>query len=120
MQTTIQTPPNGVSAEAALRKWHAGFIEDAEDLHLARKPIFATVIKSMLENNETRNLFIKYAPGGQERLDKLEEIIYEVQKRATNRCKLCPALLQLVYKRLRSRYLKTGKPIDSDTGNLQR
>ena len=33
------------SSRAALETWKAGFIEDAEELHLATKPIFATIIR---------------------------------------------------------------------------
>ena len=75
MQTAVQNPPDGVSHESALRLWQAGFIEDAEDLHLAGKPMFASVIRSMLAKPETRSFFIAHAPGGAERLAKLEQIV---------------------------------------------
>jgi hypothetical protein len=75
MQTAVQNPPAGVSHESALRLWQAGFIEDAEDLHLAGKPMFASVIRSMLTKPETRFFFVTHAPGGAERLAKLEKIV---------------------------------------------
>lgn len=56
----------------ALQKWQAGFIEDAEELHLATKPMFASVIVSMLEKPGVREWFIKAAPGGVKRLNLLE------------------------------------------------
>jgi hypothetical protein len=75
MQTAVQNPPAGVTNETALRLWQAGFIEDAEDLHLAGKPMFASVIRSMLAKPETRGFFISHAPGGAERLTKLEQTV---------------------------------------------
>jgi hypothetical protein len=56
----------------ALQKWQAGFIEDAEDLHLATKPMFAGVVLSMLAVDGVRDWFIKGAPGGERRLRILE------------------------------------------------
>lgn len=56
----------------ALQKWQAAFIEDAEELHLATKPMFANVILSMLEKPGVREWFIDAAPGGVKRLDLLE------------------------------------------------
>jgi hypothetical protein len=61
----------GTESEA-LQKWQAGFIEDAEELHLATKPMFANVIVSMLEKPGVRKWFIEAAPGGVKRLDLLE------------------------------------------------
>ena len=75
MQTSVENPPAGVSQESALRLWQAGFVEDAEDLHLAGKPMFASVIHSMLAKPETRALFLAHAPGSTERLAKLEQIV---------------------------------------------
>lgn len=75
MQATVENPPDGVSKESALRIWQAGFIEDAEDLHLAGKPMFASIIRSMLAKPEIRANFIAHSPGGAERLSKLEQRI---------------------------------------------
>ena len=75
MQTAVENPPDGISPESALRLWQAGFIEDAEDLHLAGKPMFASIIRSMLTKPETRRYFIAHSPGGAERLAKLEKRI---------------------------------------------
>lgn len=72
MQAAVQNPPSGISPESALRLWQAGFIEDAEDLHLAGKPMFASVIRSMLAKPEVQSYFITHAPGGAERLARLE------------------------------------------------
>lgn len=45
-----------------LAEWKAGFIEDAENLHLAFKPIFATTIHHWLDDDEkVRNAFCDYS-----------------------------------------------------------
>ncbi|HGM6066464.1 TPA: hypothetical protein ACKP39_000108 [Stenotrophomonas maltophilia] len=77
LQTAVQNPPKDVSSEQVYRLWQAGFIEDAEELHLAGKPMFASVIHSMLAKQETRENFIAHAPGGEPRLTKLEGKILE-------------------------------------------
>jgi hypothetical protein len=55
-----------------LRLWQAGFIEDADDLHLASKPMFASVIRALLERDQVRQAFTMYAPGGKRRLSDIE------------------------------------------------
>ncbi len=77
LQAAVQSPPDGISSEQVYRLWQAGFIEDAEELHLARKPMFASVISSMLAKRETREKFVEHAPGGEMRLTKLEGQIRE-------------------------------------------
>lgn len=72
MQTAVEHPPEGITSEAVLRVWQAAFIEDAEDLHLATKPMFASIIRSMLGRPEIRNNFVSHSPGGAERLANLE------------------------------------------------
>ncbi|MBA2704371.1 MAG: hypothetical protein H0U60_11020 [Blastocatellia bacterium] len=46
-----------------LAMWEAGFIEDAEEMHLEKKPIYASVIRSMLDQSEVRDMYVKYTPG---------------------------------------------------------
>lgn len=73
MATSVQTPPEeGTRSAEILRMWQAGFIEDAEELHLATKPMFASVIRSMLDRKPVRDAFIRDAPGGSDRLSLLE------------------------------------------------
>lgn len=57
----------------AIQKWQAGFIEDAEELHLATKPMFAGVIVSMLDCLGVRKRFITDVAGGEVRLRRLEK-----------------------------------------------
>jgi hypothetical protein len=54
-----------------LAEWKAGFIEDAQDLHLALKPLFASVIRAWGSEAEVKGSFETYAPGGALRLAKL-------------------------------------------------
>ena len=49
----------------------AGFIEDADELHLALKPMFAALIRTWSEDERVRTEFAKYAPGGRGRLELL-------------------------------------------------
>ncbi|HEV8412066.1 MAG TPA: hypothetical protein VGQ49_00635 [Bryobacteraceae bacterium] len=63
------TPDNG--GKLALADWKAGFIEDAEELHLATKPMMAAIISVWSKDSETREAFIKHVPGGETRLINL-------------------------------------------------
>jgi hypothetical protein len=56
-----------------LAEWKAGFIEDAEALHVATKPTIAPTIAAWLEHESVQLAFDKYSPGGiaqRERLTK--------------------------------------------------
>ncbi|WOB09525.1 hypothetical protein [Piscinibacter gummiphilus] len=59
--------------QLAIDQWKAGFIEDAQELHLATKGIFAGVIKVWLQIENVRSNFVAHAPGGTARLNELEE-----------------------------------------------
>jgi hypothetical protein len=78
MSTLVEHPPVGSTSEDMLALWQAGFIEDAEELHLARKPMFASVIASMLDEKAVRDAYIAYAPGGEPRLRQLEAAVERV------------------------------------------
>jgi hypothetical protein len=73
MATAVQCPPDGTNSTKILRTWQAGFIEDAEDLHLAGKPLFASIIRSLLAKDEVRQAFLDHTPGGLVRLALLEQ-----------------------------------------------
>lgn len=75
MATAVQQPPIGHTPEAVLRIWQAGIIEDAEDLHLACKPMFASLVSVLLTRPAVRRQFVDHAPGGAERLIALEKKI---------------------------------------------
>jgi hypothetical protein len=56
-----------------LAAWRAGFIEDAEDVHLARRPLYAGVILSFAQKPGVRSAYAEFTAGGAERLARLEE-----------------------------------------------
>jgi hypothetical protein len=60
----------------------AAFIEDADELHLARKPIFASTIRVWLGIEAVRRSFIDTVPGGELRLDALQRVVDDVYKKA--------------------------------------
>ena len=56
-----------------MNHWKAGFVEDALDLHLATKPLFAQYILRIVKISGVRESFIENAAGnGAERLAQLE------------------------------------------------
>jgi hypothetical protein len=75
----------GPSDVEAITLWKAGFIEDADDLHLATKPIFASVIASMLKDEAVRQAFIAHAPGREARLNELEACVDAELKKTDER-----------------------------------
>ncbi len=56
----------------SIAEWKAGFLEDAEELHLATKPVFASVIKAWAEDKAVKEKFEQYTPGGKKRFDCLK------------------------------------------------
>ena len=62
----------GEVTEKVFALWSAAYIEDAEELHLHLKPIFATLIREMLRRPEVREAYKKYTPGGEARLRRVE------------------------------------------------
>jgi hypothetical protein len=61
--------------EHPLSKWMAGFIEDADALHLAGKPMFAATIQSMLGYPGVKDAFTTYTVNGTEKLEKLNKML---------------------------------------------
>ncbi len=55
----------------ALAEWKAGFLEDAQDLHLVRKPIFAGVIRAWSKEETVKAKFLEHTPGGEARFEEL-------------------------------------------------
>lgn len=66
-----ETEARGVQQSDVMAEWKAGFIEDAEDLHLARKPMFLSTIKAWIESDKVRDAFVKYTNDGNRRLPAL-------------------------------------------------
>lgn len=66
---------------AILAQWKAGFIEDADLLHLAAKPSFASIILLWGNEHLVRSAFASDCSGGNERLSALIEIATRVHKK---------------------------------------
>jgi len=64
----------------ALAEWKAGFIEDAENLHLACKGSFVSVIKAWTSEESVKEKYVKHTPGGEERFGLL---VGQVESSAT-------------------------------------
>ncbi len=90
MQAQVETAPTTDDRDECLALWQAAFIEDAEDLHLARKPMFAAVIADLLSYPAVRSAYVGYSPGGEPRLRKLEAQVEVVQQRMRRRYKVAP------------------------------
>ncbi len=58
-------------AAQRIAEWKAGFAEDAEELHLATKKIFAQVIRTWLAKAEVKQAFVRYTAGGEDRYRNL-------------------------------------------------
>jgi hypothetical protein len=68
------------ATENVIAEWKAGFIEDAAELHLIRKRMFASIVHEWAGAHEgkVRVAFENYAPGGKPRFDELIEQVSEV------------------------------------------
>jgi len=64
----IKSAECGAPPSETLPQWKAGFIEDAEVLHLAHKPIFASVISAWANDSKVRDEYGEHVPGGSARL----------------------------------------------------
>lgn len=60
---------NAACDEEAMNDWKAGFIQDALELHLAAKPMFAEVIQSMLADSSVRGAFVRGVANGKRKLE---------------------------------------------------
>ncbi|WP_133055681.1 hypothetical protein [Mycolicibacter senuensis] len=58
--------------------WKAGFAEDAQDLHLARKKMFAPAVKAVLEDPGVAAKFDQYTTGGPARREQLLDDVKKV------------------------------------------
>lgn len=81
MAAQVATPwDDDVGRTSAYAAWMAGFIEDAEDLHLATKPMYAAVIHSFLEREEVKEAYRQNTVNGVRRLAALEAKVAKVLK----------------------------------------
>jgi hypothetical protein len=84
MAAQVQSPWSDENSKS-YSAWMAGFIEDAEELHLALKPIYSAVILSMLERSSVREAYIESTAGSSERLDRLVHAVTTIHQRECNR-----------------------------------
>jgi len=54
-----------------LAEWKAGFIEDAEYLHMVRKKSFAPIIKAWGKEDQVKKKYCDNTPGGETRLNQV-------------------------------------------------
>lgn len=85
MCAQLQCDTSGTINQDAMDLWQAGFIEDAETLHLALKPMFASVIQSMLTSDSVRDAYEECTPGGNARLEALEAAVNAVVSKTAQR-----------------------------------
>lgn len=65
------TGPVSGETPRIIAEWKAGFLEDAQELHLATKRLFISIIKIWGEDPAVREEFIRNTPGGEERFNDL-------------------------------------------------
>lgn len=64
-----------------LAEWKAGYIEDAQNLHLATKESIAPVIWFWLREEDVRNAYLHATPGGVEKCQSLLDSVGKVTNR---------------------------------------
>lgn len=75
MKSSILSGPSAPSThqEEQLQYWKAAFVEDAEDLHLVRKKMFAMTAWEWLGDEAVSDMFDRYTTGGEQRRISLEK-----------------------------------------------
>jgi hypothetical protein len=73
-------------APVELAQWKAGFIEDCEELHLAGKRLFASVILEWLKSEDVRTEFKKFYSDADARLKNIEKKALKAEPSHTTRC----------------------------------
>lgn len=63
--------PNSAKARKKIAEWKAGFLEDAEVLHLATHRVFSSVLKVWGNEKLVEAAYCKNTPGGKVRFDLL-------------------------------------------------
>lgn len=77
------TESGGGADKEKLAEWKAGFFEDAEVLHLATKPLFASVLRAWGKDKHVKKAFCESTDGGEKRFDRLMKRVkaaYEQQQ----------------------------------------
>jgi hypothetical protein len=75
MQVVVGMTHEEIEANENLHLWYAAFIEDAQDLHLANKSTFASMIIGLLREPYVVRAFVDGTENGDARLKSLERIL---------------------------------------------
>lgn len=75
IMATCTTAPPGLIPNQTLVYWHAAFVEDAQDLHLAGKSMFSEVVRQFLQDPYVVQAFLASTNGGPNRLRDLERAL---------------------------------------------
>lgn len=73
-----QTEATPAVDKTILDHWKAAFIEDADELHLSLKPMFAIIIRAWACEQGVRTAFEEAVPDGQRRIN---DMLSEIQQR---------------------------------------
>lgn len=74
---TISDP----DARPIIAQWKAGFLEDAEELHLATKSLFASVLKRWGDDAQVKSSFVTHTPGREDRFNALMQDVKNANER---------------------------------------
>jgi hypothetical protein len=85
IQLLIPSVPDLMTAQDRLAQWKAGYIEDAQDLHLHTKSNIAGIIHFWSRDSNVAEAFINWAPGGQARWDKVQADVLEAYTTASQK-----------------------------------
>lgn len=69
-----QTEATAGVDQKVIAQWKAGYLEDAENLHLAAKNNLAPVLHAWTKDAAVESEYIKSTPGGKKRFDKLSSL----------------------------------------------
>jgi len=69
-----QTEATAGSDKKIIAQWKAGYLEDAENLHLAAKNNLAPVLHAWVQDPDVIRAYIKNTPGGSNRLRRLRSM----------------------------------------------
>lgn len=81
-----QQPPDSPAARLTLAQWKAGYIEDAQELHLHTKSNVAAIIYHWGQDAAVAKAFIGSSPGGHPRWRRLWKEVSEAYVAATRKC----------------------------------
>lgn len=84
-QAEARLPTGCSDSQRVLADWKAGFIEDAQEAHLATKPVFASVITAWARNQQVKSAFVENTPRGELKLGALLKEIGECRDRRDRR-----------------------------------